>query len=151
MTTAKTFCFRCLVWGVIPLLLAMGLPYTANRAEHRYMPVVEDFVVLDMQVTQGSAVMSGVMNKVRNCQYLGLGATAIYNTGETDAVPVWTRGTINGQSFTRPTGSQAWGPWVITVPISPATVAIKFDLVHRCHLLWSSATDLGVIPLTKPR
>ena len=151
MTSAKKFCLRCLIWGVLPPLLALGLPYGANRVEHNYFPVVEDFIVLDMKVTQGAVQMSGVMNKVRNCDFRGMGATAIYITGDSDSVPVWTRGNGSGEAFTRPTGTQAWGPWVITVPISPETVAIKFDLVHRCHFLWSSGTELGVIPLVKPR
>jgi hypothetical protein len=104
-----------------------------------------------MQVGEGVVMMSGVMNKVRNCDYRGIGAVAVYNTGESDSVPIWTQGNGTGDRYTRPTGTQAWGPWAITIPVSPETVAIKFDLVHQCHFLWSSGTELGLVPLVRPK
>lgn len=147
----KFFCVRCFIWFAIALL-TLSIPVAANRIENAWFPVIKDFVVLKMEARPGEVILSGVMHKARNCTFLGVAATAIYITGESDQVPMSTSSDASGnggRGFTRATGTQAWGPWSVTIPVSPETVAIKMQLAHQCHLLWASQTDLGVIPIAR--
>lgn len=100
-----------LVWGWIGF----------KKIEPKIMPVVKDFSI-DEVVTEGNTQrISGLMNKVRNCDFVELVAYSgnhLIGIGFTETpAPV-----------SRVEGKQEWGWWVITPPVKQLTLYVN----HAC-------------------
>lgn len=128
-----------------PLVFGIFLVLSLNKLEHLFMPVVRDFVVLQTQRDGNNVIMSGYMRKSRSCQYAGVTAEAM--VGDTWAdVPLQYLDTVN-HTATRPTGTQGWGPWRITLPVQPGTTTLRLTAAHKCHPFWLSQTELINMPI----
>lgn len=131
--------------NILPFVVAMTIILFLPRVETLLMPVVKDFVVTSMSRDASSVTISGYMRKVRDCQFVGIQAAAV--SGEvTYEVPLLFLDTKIDTNTTRPTGTQAWGPWRITLPAVQAD-EIKLTSTHRCHSVWATDTSLASIPL----
>jgi len=126
------------VWPfVFGALLILG----AVKAEHRFFPVVEHFIVTSVSREVDGIIVSGQMVKERACDFIGVTAKA--DTGA--ALSLKFMDDDSPSSFTRPTGSQEWGPWKVIVPVAPRVNTVSFIASHSCHPFWVTRTDLATI------
>lgn len=134
--------------NVMPFALAVFLLLFVPRFEAWVFPVVKDFVVTGMVKEPGHVVLSGYMRKNRDCQFRAVNAEALMGDHWAD-VPLRFLDSEN-HTATRPTGTQSWGPWQVTVPVSWATRDIRLTAVHSCHPVWPTESVLAVIPIKVP-
>ena len=132
-----SYSFWLLVLGPLAFITLLG-PWI-----DRQFPVVNPFVVAETGCEQDCVVISGWMEKRRDCKLM----------------EVWARHTINGklpriveiqfldrkkpELITRPVGSQSWGPWLIKLDQPGGTVEIH--AIHECHPLWDTKSVLATV------
>lgn len=131
--------------GIWPIVLGASLVIGANRFEHRYMPVMEDFVVTSMSSDGKNLIMEGYLNKTRNCTFSGLAVTGNKESDPVD-LPIKFMDSPYRQE-NRPTGTQEWGPWQIVIPLAPELKTISMSAHHKCHPFWATETHLVDLPL----
>lgn len=137
---------------VLPAFVAVLILVLAKGAEFYFMPVVKDFHLSHIERVDNYIVISGYMRKVRDCQFVGVPTTGITKDGKVDLPLKFLDPARLMENGTRPTGTQAWEPWRITVPASPNVVAIHLESVHSCHIAWLSTTRLASVPIVdEPR
>ena len=132
---------------VLPAFVAVLIVVLAKGAEFYFMPVVKDFHLSHIDRRDNKIVISGYMRKVRDCQFVGISTAGITKDGKVDLPLKFLDPASLMENGTRPTGTQAWGPWRITVPASPNVVAIHLESVHSCHIAWPSTTRLASVPI----
>lgn len=130
--------------NVLPFVVALSILMILPRLERALLPVVTGFVVTSMTKTPEHVVLSGYMRKDRDCIFVGVQAVAIQDAHEHDVPLIFLDARNN--NATRPQGSQAWGPWKVTVPALYAD-SIKLISTHRCHPFYTTDTELASIPL----
>ena len=127
-----------LKWPVLFALVFVGSTISAllvgQWAEQRFFPVVEKFQVTFEQHTHEGLIISGSMDKVRQCRFVEVAAYAgaAYLSVDFPDRPAREIGK------TRAEGEQAWGPWLIT----PDVEKVKLVVRHQCHALWDTVTVL---------
>lgn len=131
--------------NVLPFALALFLMLFLPRFEAWLFPVVKDFVVTGMAKEPGYVTLTGYMRKSRDCRFRAVNAEALLGDQWAD-VPLRFMDSSN-HTATRPTGTQPWGPWRVTVPVSLATQDIRLSAVHSCHPAWPTESRLAVIPI----
>lgn len=131
---------------MLPFVGGVFLLLLLNRVEHHFFPVVKDFVVMSMERTPHSITLSGYMRKVRSCQFLGAGAFSNPDHGNPAELDLYFLDDPR-RTATRPTGTQGWGPWQVTLPVTPEVSEVELMATHRCHPFWASQTDLATIPV----
>lgn len=129
---------------IMPFVLAMAIVLVLPILERLAFPVVRDFVVTSMLKEPSAVMLSGYMRKARDCEFIGVSVTAVSGSDYYD-VPIYF---LDGgaQNSTRPTGTQGWGPWRITLPAVQAD-EVRLRSTHRCHPFWTVDTELAIIPL----
>ena len=132
---------------VLPVFVAVLILVLAKGAEFYFMPVVKDFHLTNIERVDNKIVMRGYLRKVRDCQFAGVSAAGITDDGKVDLPLKFLDPDSLMDNWTRPTGTQAWGPWRIAVPVSPNVVAIDLESVHSCHIAWPSTTRLASVPI----
>lgn len=130
-----------------PFFIGSGLVFGYNWIERSFFPVVADFQVLSMHREANALHMSGVMRKVRNCQFAGVSATGTTGQTITDLQVSFDDRENRVANFTRATGSQKWGPWTVWLPITPDTKTVTLTAAHRCHPAWMTETELITMDL----
>lgn len=133
--------------SIWPFALGMLIVLLINRMEHQFMPVVSDFTATTMQREGGKLRMGGYMRKDRNCVYAGASASAINADGKRVSIPLVFQDATRDATANRPTGTQAWGPWSLEIPLAPSIQEITLRSIHQCHLFWATTTDLTTIPV----
>lgn len=133
-------------WRVI-----LALPFYSVIAFSGYLfysgtaPVVVDFEVIHQQSTDDSLIISGVMNKVRDCKFESLHVT-------TESSGIMNRHNFKFSdvsdhpeliSSTRLQGLQSYGPWVIEARPDERPVSIRS--LHQCNFGLYKSTKLAVI------
>ena len=103
----------CLVWGWI---LYKTLESTIN-------PVVENFIILNIDRVDGQLWIHGSMDKVRPCTFKSVTA---YSGNA--LVHLEFRDTESKEVINRITGHQEWGWWIIT----PDVVTLRLYATHMC-------------------
>lgn len=115
-------------------LLVFGLVYV----ERLMFPVVESFTVTQLTREADGVVIRGHMTKVRACEFIGNAIKS--DSGATLSLKFMDDGSPG--TFTRPTGSQEWGPWKIFVPVAPKVNSITLTAAHSCHPFWVTRTEI---------
>lgn len=107
---------------LFPLMLS-----TAYLLDQAY-PVVRDFRVITQVVTPEGVLIEGTMDKARPCRFVEVVAML-------DEVPstVIFLDFREQPQFSRPTGPQKWGPWLI---VADPKQGVKLHARHRCHAGW---------------
>lgn len=107
---------------LFPLMLSAA--YLLDQA---YL-VVRDFRVVTQVVTPEGVLIEGTMDKVRPCRFVEVVAML-------DEVPsaVIFLDLREQTPFSRPTGPQKWGPWLI---VADPKQGVKLHARHRCHAGW---------------
>ena len=119
---------------VFGALLILGLA----RFEQAFNPVITSFSVTDLKRDDDGIVIRGYMTKARACEFIG-------NTARADSDVTLSIKFMDDDSpgtFTRPTGSQEWGPWKIFIPIAPKVNVVTITSAHSCHPFWITKTEL---------
>lgn len=129
---------RAHIW---PLLIGIAIVAGINTFEHRFMPVVKDFVVQEIQQNDTTIVLSGWMRKDRNCKFAGIVAEGIDANGNATDLDLSFRDNRKDNA-TRPIGTQSWGPWTIEFPLHPNVKKVTLTSVHHCHPAWATTTKL---------
>ena len=124
--TAMRWIMRCLT-NVAALLTAPALLCAAYLLDQAY-PVVRDFRVITQVVTPEGVLIEGTMDKVRPCRFIEVVAML-------DEVPsaVIFLDLREQAQFSRPTGPQKWGPWLI---VANPRQGVKLHARHHCHAGW---------------
>lgn len=91
-------------------------------------PVVRDFRVLTQVVTPEGVLIEGVMNKQRDCRFVEV--VAMLDEIPSQVVFLDTR---ERHVFSRPTGPQKWGPWLV---IDDPKQGVVLHARHVCHAGW---------------
>jgi len=131
-----------------PFVLGVLIVLGANRLEHWFLPVVKDFVVVDLHNDGATLTMSGYMRKSWSCDFVGVGTVGKTSNGQIDLDMRFLDSDVHTKS--RPTGTQGWGPWRISIPITPTVHEIELVAAHRCHPFWMTQTVLANIPIDQP-
>lgn len=107
---------------LFPLMLSAA--YLLDQA---YL-VVRDFRVITQVVTPEGVLIDGTMDKVRPCRFVEVVAML-------DEVPsaVIFLDSRKQPLFSRPTGPQKWGPWLI---VADPKQGVKLHARHHCHAGW---------------
>ena len=124
--TAMRWIRRCLT-NVAALLAAPALLCAAYLLDQAY-PVVRDFRVITQVVTPEGVLIEGVMNKQRDCRFVEV--VAMLDEVPSQVVFLDTR---ERPVFSRPTGPQKWGPWLV---VADPKQGVQFHARHRCHAGW---------------
>ena len=136
-----------LVLRVLPILIAILLLAAFRWAEYTFFPVVKDFHLTSMERVDNYIVMQGSMRKVRDCRYVGVSAEGVTPSGHVDLPLRFLDAAIVNDNATRPQGTQNWGLWKVTIPVSPNINTVVLYSVHSCHLAWETTTELARWPL----
>jgi hypothetical protein len=128
-----------------PFVLGILIVFLLNFAERAVYPVIRDFVISEIQYEGDSMFVRGYMRKTRACKFVGV-STEAWDGSTWVELPLQFMDTANHKA-TRPTGTQAWGPWRIELPIRSQAAAIRMSALHSCHPAWSTETRLTQFPL----
>lgn len=127
--------FALNLWpAVFGALLVFGL----MKIEHWFFPVVESFSVVSVDREFDGVTLKGHMIKSRNCEFIGI--SAVGNAGGRIALRFMDDDSPG--TFSRPTGSQNWGPWKVFIPYAPLVSTIVMTAAHTCHPFWTTRTEL---------
>lgn len=124
--TAMRWIGRCLT-NVAALLVAPALLGAAYLLDQAYL-VVRDFRVITQVVTPEGVLIEGTMDKVRPCRFVEVVAML----DEVPAAVIFLDFREQAQ-FSRPTGPQKWGPWLI---VADPKQGVKLHARHHCHAGW---------------
>lgn len=122
------------LFGLVFMSAALSAALIGQWLEHRYMPVVTGFAVTYTDHDDGSLVIAGKMQKVRDCRFVEVAAYS----GDAYLSLDFSDRHLRDHGKTRAEGWQTWGPWSIT----PDTTPIRLVARHQCHILWDSTTVL---------
>lgn len=138
-----------IVVNAIPFAVVLTLLSTAKLLEPVVVPVVTGFVVHEIHQSGQLVTISGTMIKEReSCAFESVTAYSVFPAGiEKQRVPIVFLDANGDDKANRSKGPQKWGPWRITIPVSPSTVAIELTSLHTCHWMWSQTTRLATVPL----
>lgn len=135
--------------NLIPAITVLAMVVAVKILEPIPFPVITGFVVHEVRQKDNLVIISGTMVKERDsCVFESVTAYSLFEAGhEKQRVPVVFLDNNGDDKSSRSAGAQKWGPWRITIPISPKTVAIELTSLHSCHWLWGQSTHLATVPL----
>ena len=123
-----------LAWLSMPMLMVLAAfgfyLYDTSR------PVVMEFRVLTQFVAEKEVIVSGTMNKVRDCELLEL----VARTTQLNVVGIDFLERHRGLTYSRPVGPQKFGPWSIQAKQGDGVTIYGR---RRCNPLWTVSGELG--------
>ena len=134
----------------IPALVIAGVLGLARQIELAFFPVVTGFSVHSVSRDNNIVRIKGTLTKARECRFVEVDAASVFEGGQMEDAQHLPIRFLDGEGSdkrNRDIGRQAFGPWLITLPVKPETVAIKLTSEHRCHPLWAQSTELSIVPL----
>ena len=135
---------RYVLKAVFYLIITSGLVASYKGIEAYIHPVIEDFTVRDYAVDGRKLVVSGSMNKVRYCEFIGVPVYGTQLGGIPNLIPL--RFTDTGTAtISRRTGYQSWGPWELMLPSPEWRGVIAFYAGHSCTPFWQTQTEMAVL------
>lgn len=121
-------------YGVVFTIACILSIVTAQEIEQNFFPVVSGFQIVTVEHTPNHLIITGAMDKVRNCRFV---EAVAYSGGKLLRMRYLDDPTVNG-TRTRATGDQVFGPWELT----PDVREIRIVSRHACHSFWDSTTTL---------
>ncbi len=128
--------------GLWPFIFAGLLLTGAMNAERWFFPVVDTFSVTGVIREPEAITISGHLNKLRPCTFVGVSAAGNDNGITHVDLPLVFLDDTKPDTHTRPTGSQKWGPWKIYIPLAPNVESVTLIAAHECHPLWLTQSNL---------
>ena len=133
--------FSRALFGGCGFLIGATLGFAVlQQIEPVMLPVTTDWEPLSVTVEGDDLVVSGVMVKRRNCDYIQP-PRARSATGNKQFVVI-SRAPTSGLSWAADADPQPFGPWVIKGAVGHR---IEMYIAYRCHPLWVTNTILGEI------
>lgn len=127
--------------GITMTVLLITIFVTLPLVETRFFPVVHKLQIDSIEPLGEQSVIRGTLNKVRQCDYVGVAWFKRNAIGTLDRVQVQTRRDITDVSSpNRPLGRQGVGPWIIAIPADEIRANSVAELTHRCHPFWTTVT-----------
>lgn len=126
-----------LLWNISPLLTGVAILYAAHAVELKFMPVVEDFKVLSAKRVDDKVLISGTLNKLRDCEFVQLSA---YADSTVPMIVTFLDNHPAAVAGTREVGYQLWGTWSLA---AKGYSTIRLTVRHRCHPLWQQSAELA--------
>jgi hypothetical protein len=115
------------------------------NVETRFFPVVEDFTLDRLALTDEGYVAEGTLHKVRNCELIGTTIFAVREGAPKKLLATYIRGQFGTDTAT---GHQTWGPLTLQLPADLASYdRVEVFAMHRCHALWLQETAYMVKPV----
>lgn len=136
---------------LMPVAVAFGIIATIQYIEQAFFPVVSDFHVTSMRQYQDRIIMRGYMRKTRNCAFAGVSVFGSHGGEKTPLQLLFLDSVADSHNATRPTGTQPWGPWRISIPVSPEIQMVTLTAIHDCHFAWATKTHLVTFPVFSKR
>ena len=135
--------------NLIPAATVLSMMVAVKIVEPIFFPVITGFVVHEVYRDGNFVTISGTMIKEReSCRFESVSAYSLFEAGHAkQRIPIVFLDNDGNDAASRSPGAQKWGPWRITIPVSPKTVAIELTSMHSCHWLWSQSTQLATVPL----
>lgn len=136
--------------NLIPFAIFICGLVLARLTEPLFAPVLSGFTIHSVERSGSKVTISGSMTKIRDCRFIEVDASSVFDGGERDDavhLPIRFHDGNGSDRETRPRGRQYWGPWTIEIPVKPEVVAIQLDVEHKCHMLWTQRTHLADVPL----
>ena len=135
----KVYSWWLLTLGPIVFVYALG-PWIDST----YFPVVDPFVVVSSENSNGQLVIRGWMDKKRpRCKTREVYAILQDTQGLPNVADINFKETATSKAVvTRPGGVQSWGPW--TIPVNPTTNAVLIRTRHSCQPLWDTISEFPV-------
>ena len=135
--------------NLIPVVTVLAVLAAMKILEPIVVPVITRFVVHEVHQKNNLVTISGTMVKERDtCVFESVTAYSLFEASQPkQRVPTVFLDNDGDDKGNRSAGPQKWGPWRITIPVSPRTVAIELTSLHSCHWLWGQSTRLAVVPL----
>lgn len=135
---------------IILLMMLIIFFFVGPMIEPILFPVVTKFEIPSDAIVlmpDGSTQISGIMTKARGeCEpvngSLTVFADEFSNSPEHPAKSIHLDIEPNTQWFSRPAGSQFFGPWTLTPPGPPLGPSLIIRIRHRCHPFWETETIL---------
>jgi hypothetical protein len=132
--------------NALPFLVALVLLVAVPKIEAWMFPVISSFTITSIDREGDMLVIKGYMRKNRECKFVGVSAVGEGDKSSVD-IPLVFRDYPHDNTGTRPTGTQAWGPWSMTIPKLPRIHSIDIEATHACHPMWTTSTHMAKIPV----
>ena len=141
--------FRAAQYTIL-FMVAIIIFVVGPRIEPILFPVVTKFEIPAEgihRMPDGSTQISGVLIKARGeCEPVK-GSLTVFtdeftNSSDHPAKPVLVSFEPKVEWYTRPAGSQYFGPWTLTPPGPPLGPSLIIRIRHRCHPFWETETTL---------
>lgn len=150
MAVLKTM-FKALAITSFTVVVGMGITtgglYLLQKYESDLFPIVEDFNVDHILLSENEIMIAGDMNKLRPCKAIGLYPYFV-EKGTTVRKDNIIRHEGNRPFYSRPVGHQTFGPHRFDNSNNAGIDGDVYLFVrHRCHLLWETDTLLAKIPI----
>lgn len=133
-----------LAWHIGLLVLSV-LFILGVRLIDRSFPVIKDFKVTSQKLQNGSVIIEGSLEKIRDCKFLEL------NAYTADGHKVWIDfldRPKDRQLETRAVRVQLWGPWEI---YTKGSSTITLYAHHACSIFWTQTIKLtNLTPIKVP-
>ena len=124
-----------LILGPLVFVLAVG-PWT-----DKFFPVIDPFVVTTQECRNGECVITGWMQKRRECRFVETYARVL---GKGQDMPRMVEIEFMDrplkQSVTRPTGEQFWGPWRFK---ADEGALVEIRATHQCNPFWDTRSVIA--------
>lgn len=132
MTQRKSWlarqCANALAFLMFPVLLS--LVYWVDQR----WTVVDTFRITSQFVTPEGVVIEGMMDKRRDCHFV-----EVVSVSDDVTHPVVFLNHPRHYTYSRPTGPQKFGPWLVTADDKSG---VKLYARHRCHAGWEHMAEL---------
>lgn len=120
-------------------LLTVAMPGIGSAFDSMN-PVIHSWRPTSVLQDGDDIVVSGTMVKARDCPFIAP-PMARLETGQN--VPIASTSPTAGMTWDNSEKPQRFGPWRIP---GGARHHVTIYLRHQCHALWSTVTEVGVIP-----
>lgn len=130
-----------LTFNFIAHMLGLGLTvWLLWNIETRFFPVVTDFKVTEATLTTKGLLLSGTINKTRNCELVSMSISKLRDGHPSVILEKESTDLFVPDSSI---GLHMWGPLTLPVDLSNLDMNDKISVValHRCHSLWLQRTE----------
>lgn len=139
------YSFWIILWAMIAAVFGPLL----QRNEAAFLPVVEEFRITDAEQEEDAVILSGDMEKRRDCEFVSL----TFYAGDPNE-PQLARERLHVEFLDQPEdadatrleGRQSWGPWRLYRPRTEIGPMVFMRVTHSCHPFWPTVSMPLVVP-----
>lgn len=134
---------KSIVWArnhIGSLLFVLFVYAVVYQVDMQVFPVVDGFFVERIVPAPKGAFIEGTMHKARECRFIEM--VAIDDQGR-PAFLVFLDEPDTEKNYSRVTGMQRFGPWLINT--SPGAKSVSLTVRHHCHFAWDHVTALTTV------